>query len=85
MVVFYAAGNSGKVRSTSQESSSKNSISVAASETSNVNYIAYFSSQGPSYDNRIKPDITAPGDSIVSANAGSSCGTTVKSGAYELF
>jgi hypothetical protein len=81
VVVFYAAGNSGQPRTTSLESTSKNSIAVAASETSNhIDYITYYSSQGPTYDERIKPDITAPGDYITSGEAGSTCGTTVKSG-----
>lgn len=81
VVVFYAAGNSGQPRTTSLESTSKNSIAVAASETSNnINYIAYYSSKGPTYDDRIKPDITAPGDRITSAKAGSTCDTIAKSG-----
>ena len=33
------------------------------------NYLAYFSSRGPTADNRIKPDVTAPGWWIVSAGA----------------
>ena len=31
-------------------------------------HLAAFSSAGPTHDDRIKPDIVAPGDSILSAN-----------------
>jgi len=41
--------------------------------------LAYFSSIGPTYDGRIKPDLVAPGDNILSANrGGSSCYPTPK-------
>ncbi|CAM9613438.1 unnamed protein product, partial [Ectocarpus sp. 13 AM-2016] len=56
----------------------KNVISVGASEASpstagladNVDEVAYFSSQGPTVDdNRIKPDVVAPGYHLFSASA----------------
>ncbi|KAG9393376.1 Peptidase S8 subtilisin-related [Carpediemonas membranifera] len=37
--------------------------------------LAYFSSQGPTIEGRIKPDIVAPGFVVQSAEAGSGCGT----------
>jgi subtilisin family serine protease len=52
----------------------------------NIDYVAYFSSLGPTYDNRIKPDIVAPGaglDSVQAAKQGSNaktCETTLKQG-----
>lgn len=39
-----------------------------------------FSSRGPTSDGRVKPDLTAPGDTISAARAGSRRGYTVKSG-----
>jgi hypothetical protein len=50
-------------------------VSVGASEsgkgryTTNVDYLADFSSLGPTSDYRFKPDITAPGYYIVSARS----------------
>ena len=51
-----------------------------------VDYVAYFSSLGPTYDKRIKPDIVAPGAGLMSAKASKqnsnvkSCDTTFKQG-----
>jgi subtilisin family serine protease len=45
--------------------------------------LAQFSSGGPTFDGRIKPDLVAPGDSIDSADltgSGDTCGTVKKSG-----
>lgn len=42
--------------------------------------IAGFSSRGPTSDGRVKPDILTPGDTVRSAEAGSGCGTSLKSG-----
>jgi Subtilase family len=57
---------------------------VASGETTfdstNIDYVAYYSSRGPTYDNRIKPDLVSPGHAIVSAKAGTSCDTMEKSG-----
>ena len=92
MIVFYAAGNSGHDKTTSVESTSKNAISVASGQSTfdsaNIGFISYFSSKGPAYDGRIKPDITAPGDATMSARsnggAGASCQTTEKTGDYVI-
>ena len=40
--------------------------------------MASFSSVGPAYDDRIKPDIVAPGSDTVSANAQTQCGECSK-------
>jgi hypothetical protein len=51
-----------------------------------VDYVAYFSSLGPTYDNRIKPDVVAPGAGLMSALASrqnsneKTCETTFKQG-----
>jgi subtilisin family serine protease len=44
-----------------------NTLCVEASAPSSQN-LAFFSSRGPTSDGRLKPDIVAPGSSIVSAN-----------------
>ena len=62
-------------------STAKNVLSVAASTTSPSGSVANFSSQGPSLDGRVKPDLVAPGVAICSGRAeeaaipvGTSCG-----------
>ncbi len=68
----------------------KNTVSVGASETTyqstDIGYVAYYSSIGPTYDGRIKPDIIAPGSTIQSArsnaNNGQSCSVADKIGEY---
>ena len=88
-IVFFAAGNFGSsgVGSVSMESSAKNVVSVASSDTTfnsnSIDHMSYYSSMGPTFDGRIKPDITAPGNAIESANSAAgagSCETTAKSG-----
>lgn len=84
-LAIYAAGNNGGSQSylTSQESQGKNCMSVGAGESPSS--IASFSSVGPAYDNRIKPDIVLPGSGTISAEAAGgsgqpSCATGPKSG-----
>lgn len=52
--------------------------------STNVDYVAYFSSNGPTYDGRMKPDIVAPGAAITSASSngdgGRSCNLVDKQG-----
>jgi len=83
MFICFAAGNGGPGRRVSSPSSAKNVLSVAASESlrrdgvdgcnvkdtdaDNIFDISFFSSGGPLYDGRIKPDIAAPGTHIVGA------------------
>lgn len=80
-------GNSGDeyyypdvMMSTSDPAIGKNVIAVGATESFGGNldsemlgrdYLAQFSSRGPTPDNRIKPDILAPGFYMLSANANS--------------
>ena len=71
-------------RTITADSNAKNIICVGALENENgtsggayswrspqlsiQRYIAYFSSTGPTHDNRIKPDVVAPGDPVESCN-----------------
>ena len=72
-LVFFAAGNNGGdgYGTILSPGLSKNVVAVAASYTNlaHMTEIAFFSSIGPAPDGRNKPDITAPGYSITSANA----------------
>ncbi len=60
MTVFFAAGNFGGngmgTSTITMESSAKNVISVASGQTtlgsSNISFIAWYSSKGPPYDGR---------------------------------
>ncbi len=92
-MIFFAAGNSGAEGSDgsstiTMEASGKNMVAVGSSETTldtpDINYVAWYSSKGPVYDYRIKPDLVAPGDQLLSANSngndGQSCSTTEKTG-----
>lgn len=59
-VVLFAAGNNGGIddpnESCSAEANGKNIIAVGSSETtldsSNITYVAFYSSKGPAYDGR---------------------------------
>jgi subtilisin family serine protease len=91
-----AAGNAGfgdKRNTVATPAICKNGISVGASgnasphtrpEQGGPNYVSEFSSRGPTRDGRRKPDVVAPGDSILSALAEPTvkgeCGTSFKSG-----
>ena len=71
-VVVVAAGNSGGrgEGSIGSPATAKNCIAVGASYSKpNPDAIVWFSSQGPTADGRIKPDIVAPGVSTLSARA----------------
>jgi subtilisin family serine protease len=85
--IFFAAGNSGPgTGSVGSPSTAKNAISVGATRHGTLaEAMAGFSSCGPTDDNRIKPDLTIPGENVVSADADGSvvtnnCGTTSLSG-----
>jgi subtilisin family serine protease len=68
-LIVFAAGNSGHASPTiSDPATAKNSIAVAATNPgSSAGTLASFSSGGPVQDGRLKPDVAAPGSSIVSA------------------
>jgi subtilisin family serine protease len=67
-------------------STAKNGVSVGATlRSAEAGFIAGFSSCGPTADGRIKPDITVPGTSIISAGndftvSSNNCGTRTMSG-----
>lgn len=76
-----AAGNSGrdrKVNSIASPGHNKNGITVGATQNGpphinndmqGPNFLAEFSSRGPTTDGRMKPDVVAPGMYIESARA----------------
>ncbi len=85
--VFFAAGNSGPGSgSVGSPSTAKSAISVGATlRGTSAESMASFSSCGPTADGRIKPEVTVPGSSIVSANndgnvTTNNCGTISFSG-----
>ena len=87
LLLFFAAGNAGPGSGTVlSPSTAKNVVAVGATlRGSSAESMASFSSCGPTDDGRIKPDITLPGSSIVSAandfNAASNnCSTRSMSG-----
>jgi PGF-pre-PGF domain-containing protein len=78
MLIVFAAGNEGSGDNTViPPGTAKNAIAVGASEnlrekggdSDNANDIAYFSSRGFTDDNRIKPDVVAPGTYIISTSS----------------
>ncbi|NJL28316.1 MAG: S8 family serine peptidase, partial [Thermoanaerobaculia bacterium] len=76
-LLLFAAGNSGPGTTTVYSpSTGKNVVSVGATlRGTSAESMASFSSCGPSADGRIKPDITMPGSSIVSANSDNNTGS----------
>jgi len=92
MAIFFAAGNAGSNgngdRTITIDASAKNVIAVGSSETTlgstDIDYVAFYSSKGPTYDGRFKPDLVFPGDGLMSANAAgtgkTSCSTIQMTG-----
>ncbi len=86
MAIFYSAGNSGpSATTTGSPGNSKNVVTVGWSGSGLSTSLAGSSSRGPTLDNRIKPDIVAPGSSIRSASGDAifgngNCGTKVLQG-----
>lgn len=72
-MIFFAASNDGSdgYFSIGNPAVAKNIVTVGASMSSegDIDSMAYFSSIGPTFDRRIKPDIAAPGYYTTSANA----------------
>lgn len=81
-MILAAAGNTGSkgLNTVISPALCKNGLSVGASENVqnsnfNMTVVARFSARGPSADGRFKPDILAPGHSLLSSMAGSKCST----------
>ncbi len=79
LLVVIAAGNDGSCcgnESIGNPALAKNSLSVGATNRgTSANNMAAFSSRGPTRDRRIKPDVVAQGNNIVSAGATSNPST----------
>jgi len=67
VVVANAMGNEGNIPGTILAPADADSI-LSVGAISNINVIAGFSSNGPTNDNRIKPDIVTPGIQVFSAS-----------------
>src|SRR5439155_8167524 len=85
---FFSNGNSGSsLQTVGAPATAKDCLAVGATSNGSLgsNTIASFSSRGPTSDGRRKPDIVAPGVSIVSASGDAShttnnCATKTLSG-----
>lgn len=85
--IFFAAGNSGPgAGSVGSPATAKSVLSIGATRRATAaESMAFFSSCGPTDDGRIKPDITIPGQNIVSARSDfdattNNCATFAQSG-----
>jgi chitodextrinase len=86
MSVIFSAGNDGpQAGTTGSPGNAKNTITVGATNAGLGGLVTIFSSRGPTADGRIKPDIMAPGQNIISAGGdvdhnNTNCGTSDKQG-----
>jgi hypothetical protein len=72
---LYAAGGGGSPRTIRNPGIAKNVLTIGACGNGTSSYvIASFSSRGPTADNRIKPNLCAPGIGIISAQGGTTNG-----------
>ncbi|HEV8361359.1 MAG TPA: S8 family serine peptidase [Candidatus Thermoplasmatota archaeon] len=81
--IIRSAGNTGPGGQIRPEAIAKDVLAVASSvnePSGNPESLSGFSSRGPSADGRVKPDITAPGECLNSANFGTSNGYACLSG-----
>ena len=77
MLIIYAGGNYGEqgFHSIGSPGTTKNALTVGATEsgperlTQSREVVAKFSSRGPTYDGRLKPDVVAPGAYVYSARS----------------
>jgi len=83
IVVCVSAGNTGPAKNTigSPAAAAKPITVGAMSDCGELGYyLAAFSSRGPTLDNRVKPDVCAPGVNINAAKANTTNEYTIKSG-----
>jgi len=80
IVVITSAGNEGNKswHFITAPGDGFNTITVGA--VSSSNNVAYFSSRGPTFDGRIKPEVVAQGTSVFNASAGSSSSYSFSNG-----
>ncbi len=80
-LLCFSNGNDGSGLGTVEPpATAKNCISVGATDDTNGNSIASFSSRGPCDDGRVKPTLVTPGNSVNSASGGSNTGYHLLSG-----
>jgi len=96
-LIIFAAGNSGSqgTKTTYSPCTSKNVLCVGSVDLRNDDdddvvasghsRVSYFSSMGPSFDGRIKPEIVSTGNKIVSAMSAGSSAEAKSCGVYETF
>jgi hypothetical protein len=78
---LYAAGNEYSALHIRNPGIAKDVLTIGATGNStSSNAIASFSSRGPTQDNRIKPNLMAPGDNLYSAYGGNTTGYQYMSG-----
>lgn len=78
---LYAAGNESSAMRVRNPGIAKDVLTIGATQNGTAsNAIASFSSRGPTQDNRIKPNIMAPGQNIYSAQGGTTNGYYALSG-----
>jgi hypothetical protein len=77
-VCVVAAGNAGSAGRFTVGTPAVSEKAITVGATTKTNEIANFSSQGPTSDYRLKPDVCAPGVNIIAAKAnGTSMGTPI--------
>lgn len=76
----FAAGNDGSSTCSSINSPADYANAYGVGATDSSDRVASFSSVGPTLDGRLKPDLTAPGQSIVSTAAGDGAPYQILSG-----
>lgn len=69
VVVVTSSGNQGAYRSVDQTGAQERAITVGAT-TPGLDTIASFSSKGPTGDGRVKPDLVAPGEGVLTPRSG---------------
>ncbi|CAG7727434.1 unnamed protein product [Allacma fusca] len=79
IIPLFSAGNSGPNCRTANSPSDRTGA-IAVGSTTNGDVVSSFSSVGPTVDGRMKPEISAPGSSVVSASSSSDTGYATMSG-----